>query len=80
MLDLAFVRDNLELVRRKLELRGIKNGLDGFLELDRDRRKAITAVENLKQRRNKASDEIAVLKKSGQDAAAQIAAMKQVSA
>src|SRR3989442_3989067 len=80
MLDLAFVRDNLEVVRQKLALRGLTGSLDGFLDLDTDRRKAITEVEGLKQRRNKANDEIATLKKSGKDASAQIAEMKQVSA
>ncbi len=78
MLDLAFVRDNLDLVRKKLELRGVKNGLEGFLELDHNRRHVITNVENLKQRRNQASEDIAKLKKSGQDAGSQIAAMKEV--
>jgi seryl-tRNA synthetase len=80
MLDLAFVRENLELVQRKMALRGARVDLEGFRELDRQRRQAITEVESLKARRNQASDEIARLKKGGQDASPQIAEMKQVSA
>ena len=79
MLDLAFVRDNLELVQQKMALRGARVDLDGFRALDSERRQAITEVERLKARRNQANDAIASLKKSGQDAAAQIAEMKQVS-
>jgi len=79
MLDLAFVRDNLELVQAKMALRGARVDLDGFRALDGERRQAITEVERLKARRNQANDAIASLKKSGQDAAAQIAEMKQVS-
>jgi len=79
MLDLAFVRDNLELVQAKMALRGARVDLDGFRELDRQRRQAITEVEKLKAQRNQANDEIARLKKNGQDASGQIAEMKQVS-
>jgi seryl-tRNA synthetase len=80
MLDLSFVRDNLELVQQKMALRGAAVDLEGFRALDKDRRQAISEVERLKHRRNQANDEIAGLKKSGQDAAVRIAEMKQVSA
>jgi seryl-tRNA synthetase len=78
MLDLGFVRDNLDLVAAKMALRGGQFDLDAFRTLDRERRQAISEAENLKNRKNKASEEIANLKKSGQDASAQIAEMKQV--
>jgi seryl-tRNA synthetase len=79
MLDLAFVRDNLDLVARKLALRGGQFDLEGFRTLDLERRAAISEAEALKGRRNKANDEIAAIKKSGGDATAAIAEMKQVS-
>src|ERR1022692_2874290 len=79
MLDLAFVRDNLDLVARKLALRGGQFDLEGFRLLDKERRAAISEAEGLKGRRNKANDEIAGIKKSGGDAAAAIAEMKLVS-
>ncbi len=80
MLDLGFVRDNLDLVAKKLATRGGQFDLEGFRALDQERRAAIAKTENLKSRRNKANDEIAALKKSGGDAATAIAEMKNVSA
>jgi seryl-tRNA synthetase len=74
MLDLAFVRDNLTLVEQKLRERGMNPAemLKDFRKIDTERRQAITRTETLKAKRNAASDEIARLKKSGQDATAQI--------
>src|SRR3954454_20122702 len=75
MLDLNFVRDNLSLVEEKLRLRGMDPAqvLKDFHHLDTERRKAITEAETMKSRRNRASEDIAKLKKSGQDASAAIA-------
>ena len=53
--------------------------LDAFRALDKERRELITATEQLKAQRNKASEEIARLKKEKQNADALIAEMKQVS-
>src|SRR5208282_5366703 len=74
MLDLNFVRDNLPLVEEKLRQRGMNPAevLKDFRIIDSERRQAITAAEALQARRNRASEEIAKLKKSGQDASAQI--------
>ncbi len=79
MLDLGFVRDNLEMVKQKMRERGLANLLDDFESLDRERRKFLVEAESRKARRNKVSDEIATLKKQKQDASALIAEMKQVS-
>ncbi len=77
MLDLNFVRDNLELVKQKMRDRGSSSMLlDQFEVIDRERRRLLTEVEARKARRNKASDEIATLKKQKQDASALIAEMK----
>jgi seryl-tRNA synthetase len=72
MLDLAFVRANLELVEGKLRDRGQDPAelLGDFGALDKDRRERITEAEQLKAQRNKLSEEVARLKKSGQDASA----------
>jgi seryl-tRNA synthetase len=74
MLDLNFVRNNLALVEQKLRLRGMNPAdvLGAFQALDTERRQAITEVETLKAQRNRATEEIAKLKKSGQDASAQM--------
>jgi seryl-tRNA synthetase len=74
MLDLNFVRDNLALVEEKLRQRGMNpaEALKDFRVIDAQRRQAITAAETLQAQRNRASEEIAKLKKSGQDASKQI--------
>ncbi len=78
MLDLAFVRDHLDLVERKLRDRGMEPAavLGDFRALDSERRRLITEAESLKAQQNKASEEIARLKKQKQDASPQIEAMK----
>src|SRR5258708_21103610 len=80
MHDLSYFREHLDVFANMAEKRGIVLDLDGFRALDRERRELITATEQLKAQRNKASDEIARLKKEKQNADALIAEMKQVSA
>jgi seryl-tRNA synthetase len=80
MLDLNFVRENLPLVEEKLRQRGMDPSavLRDFSEVDTQRRQAITEAETLKARRNKASEDIAKLKKGGQDATAAMAETKDL--
>ncbi len=80
MLDLSFVRDNLPLVEEMLRQRGMKPAevLKNFAQVDAQRRQAITSAETIKAQRNRASEEIAKLKKSGQDATALIEETKQL--
>jgi seryl-tRNA synthetase len=80
MLDLNFVRDNLTLVEEKLRQRGMNPAevLKDFAAIDAKRRQAITAAETLQARRNRASEEIAKLKKAGQDATPQIHETKEL--
>jgi seryl-tRNA synthetase len=80
MLDLSFVRDNLPRVEEMLRQRGTDPAgvLKDFREVDTQRRQAITEAETLKARRNKASEDIAKLKKSGQDATSAIAETKDL--
>ncbi len=80
MLELGYVRDNLELVKQKMEQRGVTDLLGNFEALDRERRKFLVEAESRKARRNKVSEEIAALKKQKQDASILIAEMKQVGA
>jgi len=70
MLDLGFVRSNLELVEAKLRARGADPAalLGDFRALDQSRREAITTAERLKARRNELSQQVGALKKAGQDA------------
>jgi seryl-tRNA synthetase len=79
MHDLNYFREHLEVFAEMAKKRGATLDLDAFRALDKERRELITATEQLKAQRNKASDEIALLKKSKQNADSQIAEMKQVS-
>ena len=72
MLDLSFVRSNLEFVEEKLRARGADPAvlLGDFRALDQSRREAITLSEQAKARRNELSQQVGALRKSGQDATA----------
>ncbi|MGA7339788.1 MAG: serine--tRNA ligase [Terracidiphilus sp.] len=72
MLDMGFVRGNLELVEEKLRARGADPAvlLGDFRALDQSRRQAITQAEQLKAKRNELSQQVGALKKAGQDASA----------
>jgi seryl-tRNA synthetase len=79
MLDLTFVREHLSQVEEMLRTRGIDpaEALKDFAQVDAQRRQAISAAETLKAHRNQVSEEIARLKKSGQDATAKLEEAKQ---
>ena len=77
MLDLAFVREHFEQVEQKLAQRGMASALDNFRDVDGKRRKLLTEVEALKNRRNLASEEIGRLKQQGLDAEDRIREMRQ---
>ncbi len=79
MLDLRFIRANLDAVKQMLKNR--RNDLDVsvFESIDRRRREILPALENLRHRKNRVSEEIAQLKKQRQDASGLIAEMKKVS-
>jgi seryl-tRNA synthetase len=72
MLDLGFVRGNLELVEEKLRARGADPAalLGDFRALDLGRREAITSAETAKAHLNKLSQQVGALKKAGADASA----------
>jgi len=79
MLDLGYVREHLDVIEKMARDRGLALDLAPFRQLDTDRRVVITSAERLKAERNKASEEIARMKKSGEDASSLLALMKQVS-
>ena len=76
MLDMKFVRENPELVVEAVKRRNGNLDLTEFLELDKKRREITVQVETLKSERNSASQEIGKLKKAGQDATEQMAAVR----
>ena len=66
MLDLNFVRENLELVKKSLENRNFPTeSLDAFVELDAERRRVISESDRINGQRNLSSKEIGALMQSG---------------
>ena len=80
MLDQRFVRQNPDAVKQAVANKNERVDVDRFLELDARRRELLQTGESLKQRRNTVSDEIARMKRGGEDASARIAEMREVSA
>ncbi|MGK9368886.1 serine--tRNA ligase [Melioribacter sp. Ez-97] len=78
MLDIKFIRENPDLVRKGLRDKGAADNVDQILELDEKRRKIIARNDELKALRNKVSSQIPILKKKGEDTTAVFAEMKKV--
>jgi seryl-tRNA synthetase len=78
MLDLQFIRDNPDKIRKALADKRSKVDLDKLLKSDKERRQAIQKADQLRAERNRVSEEIGALKKARQDASDKIAAMKRV--
>jgi seryl-tRNA synthetase len=66
MLDINFVRENLDAVKTALANRNFPaDGLDEFAELDAERRRIIGAADAINAQRNAASKEIGALMQAG---------------
>jgi seryl-tRNA synthetase len=78
MLDLKYIRENLEEAERRLRTRGGDSYLDGFRDLDNRRLTLLRESETLKALRNTVSDEIARIKDKSQ-AQDKILKMREVS-
>ena len=73
MLDIKFLRENPDAVKKALASRKADADIDGLLALDAARRSAITKAEELKSERNAASKAIGGLMKEGNKAEAEAA-------
>jgi seryl-tRNA synthetase len=80
MLDVKYLRQNVELVRKKMDDRGQKIDFDRFLGLDTKRRDILQSVETLRNERNSVSKQVGELKKKKEDASQLIEKMGDVSA
>jgi seryl-tRNA synthetase len=79
MLDVKMVRANPDEVRRSLQRRGASTApLDEFLTVEERRRVLTTAVETMRGERKRASEAIGARKKAGDDASAEMAAMREL--
>ena len=79
MLDLKFVRTNVDLITDTLKNRGYELDLSKLQHLDKQRRSILVKLEDLRYHRNKVSDQIAAIKKEKKDALSLISEMKAVS-
>ncbi len=79
MLDIKFLRQNIDFVRMKLQERGEDVDLNRFIHLDSKRRDILKEVETLRSERNKVSREIGHKKKNKRDASELISRMSEVS-
>ncbi len=82
MLDIKQIRENPDDIKNRLTRRG-----DGFsekvsrlIEIDVERRKALSESESLKNRKKTLSAEVGKLKKEGKDATAQMEEVKRINA
>lgn len=82
MHDIRLLRDHLDRLREGMRRRNKYDELSPLLDhaetVERDRRSAITELETQQARRNKVTQEVAQLRKAGQDASAQIAESRAI--
>ncbi|MFD0052002.1 serine--tRNA ligase [Actinomycetes bacterium NPDC127524] len=79
MLDVKYLRNNFEQVKRALQFRGEDmTDFGKFEELDVSRRSLLVETEQLKSRRNEVSQQVAALKREKKDADQLIAEMREV--
>ncbi len=83
MLDIKFVRDNPDAVKKSLAARRVEDHVaakvDEVVGLDKKRRAILVEAEDLRAKRNKVNDEISALKKAGKPADEAMRGMKEVS-
>ena len=70
MLDIKFIRENPDAVKKACKNRGAEINIDSILKLDKSYRESLQKAEKLKHQRNIINQEINKLKKAGKSAAA----------
>ncbi len=78
MLEIKFVRDHLDDIEKMLLNRGSTVDLSQFKAADDKRREILFEIEGLRHRRNLVSDQIAEMKKKGENTDALVADMREV--
>jgi seryl-tRNA synthetase len=79
MLEIKLVRQKLEAVQKALAARGYSNDLDDFKSCDDERRAILQELEALRHQRNVVSDQIAEMKKAGENTETVVSQMREVS-
>ena len=80
MLDIRFVRENAELVKEacRRRFKPMDEVVDELVEIDALRRKLNAKTDDLKAQQNRASKQIPVMKKNGEDTTELMAQMKEI--
>ncbi|MCP4622500.1 MAG: serine--tRNA ligase [bacterium] len=79
MLEIKFVSQNLSAVEKALDARGHQVDLATFKKCDDERRVVLRDIETLRHQRNVVSDQIAAMKKAGENAEDVVTEMRAVS-
>ncbi|MBW2998903.1 serine--tRNA ligase [Candidatus Woesearchaeota archaeon] len=79
MIDIKLIRENPELVKQGIKNKNDKSDIDEIIAVDLQRREKVQAVEDLKAKRNSASQKIGALKKAGESTDHIMQEMKEVS-
>jgi len=78
MLDLRFIRENIDLVKQSIKNRGLTIDLDSLIKLDGSRRQTLAGLQELRAQKNKANTEITALLKAKKDTKKKISSMKTI--
>ena len=78
MLDLKYIRENIDKVKKAIENKNEKADVDKLLALDSKYRKLQQEIDSLRHTRNKVSKEIALSKTEGKDEPEKIKLMRDV--
>ena len=80
MLDIRFVRENAELVKEacRRRFKPMDEAVDELVAIDAERRKLNAKTDDLKAQQNRASKQIPIMKKNGEDTTALMAEMKLI--
>ncbi|MAW74438.1 MAG: serine--tRNA ligase [Candidatus Marinimicrobia bacterium] len=79
MLDIKFIRENTDFVKASLKSKNNDSDIDNILDLDINRRKIISTVEDLKAKKNIINKDISELRKNNEDISKLVNDMKEVS-
>lgn len=79
MLDLKYIINQIDTVKKGMEKRHATIDFSSLFENEEKRKKLLLEIEQLRHQRNVVSDDIAKMKRSGQDAQPSIEKMKTVS-
>lgn len=78
MLDLKLIRSEPERIKAALARRGAADQIDELLSLDERRRQLLPQIESSRSERKQESEKIGALKKAGEDATAQMEAVREL--